>query len=59
MKQKAYVYKSLHSKRYFFVSEGKERIAKVVEFAPLGTGDIMNLCFGDIIRVLSTVVDIL
>ena len=49
MTQIPYTYKHLHSKRYFFVSEGKEKIAKVVEFAPFGIEGIMNLCFGDLL----------
>lgn len=75
MNQKPYVYKHLHSKQYFFVSEGKERIAKMVAFEPL-SDDTVNLCFGDllpdgsiddaaisnngdIVKVLATVIDIL
>lgn len=75
MKQKPYVYKHIHSKRYFFVSEGRKRIAKGVDFVQIGENTV-NLCFGDlledgsiddtansnngdIVKVMATVVDIL
>lgn len=73
-KKKPYVYKQLQSKQYLFISEGRKRIAKIVEFAELGNNTV-NLCFGDllpdgsiddtvnsnngdIVKVLATVIDI-
>jgi hypothetical protein len=44
-----YQYKQLQSSQYFFVSEGKQRIAKVVDFVPLGIGNMVNLGFGDLL----------
>ena len=44
-----YPYKRLQSRRYLFISDGKKRIAKVVDFVPLGIGNIMNLGFGDML----------
>src|SRR3982750_1188916 len=75
MERRLYEFVQLGAARYFFISEGKQRIAKVVKFAPFGITDIINLSFGDllednsiddssnsnngdIIQVLSTVVDI-
>jgi hypothetical protein len=75
MKERPYVYKQLQSTQYLFISEGRKRIAKVVEFAELGD-NVVNLCFGDllpdgsiddtansnngdIVKVLATVMDIL
>jgi hypothetical protein len=49
MAHKPYQYKHLNPKRYIFISEGKRRITKVVEFIPLGIGKIMNLGFGDLL----------
>jgi len=73
--KKPYVYKQLQSKQYLFISEGRKRIAKVVDFVQLADSTF-NLCFGDllpdgtiddtvnsnngdIVKVLATVVDIL
>jgi hypothetical protein len=75
MTQTPYPYRKLGSKRYHFISVGKKRIEKVVEFIAIG-GNIFNLAFGDllpdgsiddqaisnngdIVKVLATVVDIL
>lgn len=49
MKQHSYPYKRLQPKRYIFISDGKKRIAKVVDFVPLGIGNIMNMGFGDLL----------
>jgi hypothetical protein len=38
----------ISAKRYVFVSIGKRRIEKVVDFVPLGIGNIINLGFGDL-----------
>lgn len=38
-----YPYKLLEAKRYIFISDGKKRIAKVVDFMPLKTKNFMNL----------------
>src|SRR5882672_2497428 len=71
-----YAYERPHSRRYVFISDGKKRIKKVVDFIPLKAKNFMNLGFGDllsdgsvddkansnngdILKVLSTVVDIL
>jgi hypothetical protein len=75
MTQTAYPYKKVRLKRYVFVSVGKKRIEKAVDFIALG-GNIFNLAFGDllpngsiddkvnsnngdILKVLATIVDIL
>jgi hypothetical protein len=75
MTQTAYPYRKVRSKRYHFISVGKKRIEKVVEFIALGE-NLVNLAFGDllpngsidyransnngdIVKVLATVVDIL
>ena len=44
-----YSYKQVRSKRYVFISIGNRRVEKVVEFIPLGIGNIMNLGFGDLL----------
>jgi hypothetical protein len=49
MAHKPYQYKHLNPKRYIFISEGKKRITKVVEFIPLGIGNLTNLGFGDLL----------
>ena len=49
MTQAPYPYKRLESKRYIFISVGKKRIAKVVDFVSLGMGNIFNLGFGDLL----------
>jgi hypothetical protein len=48
MTQTAYPYRKVRSKRYHFISVGKKRIEKVVEFIALG-GNIFNLAFGDLL----------
>jgi len=49
MTQVPYPYKRLRPKRYIFISTGKKSIEKVVDFVPLGPGNIMNLAFGDLL----------
>lgn len=44
-----YSYKRPHSERYTFISTGKKRIEKVVDFVPIGIKNIMNLGFGDLL----------
>ena len=44
-----YTYKQIRSRRYVFISDGNRRIEKVVDFIPLGVGNIMNLGFGDLL----------
>jgi hypothetical protein len=44
-----YVYKLYSSTRYTFVSIGKTRIEKVVEFMPTGITNVINLGFGDLL----------
>jgi len=43
-----YPYKEVRARRYFFVSTGKQRIAKAVDFIPLGIRNTANLTFGDL-----------
>jgi hypothetical protein len=43
-----YTYQRVRPRRYVFFSEGKHRIKKVVDFSPLGIGNILNLGFGDL-----------
>jgi len=49
MTQVTYPYKRVRSKRYVFISFGKKRIEKVVDFVPVGVGNIVNLGFGDLL----------
>jgi hypothetical protein len=49
MAQIPYAYRRLRSRRYVFTSEGKKNIPKVVDFIPLGVGNILNLGFGDLL----------
>ena len=44
-----YDYDPLDTYRYKFVSMGRKRIEKVVEFIPTGIPKIMNLSFGDVL----------
>jgi hypothetical protein len=44
-----YPYKQIRTRRYFFVSVGKQKIAKVVDFVPLGIKNTVNLAFGDLL----------
>ena len=44
-----YLYDLIGPKRYLFISVGKTSIEKVVDFIPLGIGDIMNIRFGDLL----------
>ena len=48
MTQTAYPYRKIRSKRYHFISVGKKRIEKAVEFIAIG-GNIFNLAFGDLL----------
>jgi hypothetical protein len=48
MTQIHYPYKLTTSTRYIFISLGKKRIEKVVDFIPLGIRNIINLGFGDL-----------
>src|SRR3984957_2950886 len=43
-----YSYKHPSARRYVFISVGKKRIEKVVDFVPLKAKNIMNLGFGDL-----------
>jgi hypothetical protein len=43
-----YPYKRPAARRYVFISIGKKRIEKVVDFVPLKAKNIMNLGFGDL-----------
>jgi hypothetical protein len=49
MMQVSYPYKRLQSWRYGFVSDGKRKIQKIVEFVPIDKGNIVNLGFGDLL----------
>jgi len=44
-----YAYKHVRSKRYIFISIGRKRIEKVVDFIPLKPKRFMNLGFGDLL----------
>jgi hypothetical protein len=44
-----YSYVHPHSRRYVFISIGKKRIEKVVDFIPLKGRNYMNLGFGDLL----------
>lgn len=48
MSQISYPYYRLQSWRYVFVSDGKKKIQKIVDFVPLRQGNIINLGFGDL-----------
>jgi hypothetical protein len=43
-----YSYKHPSARRYVFISVGKKRIEKVVDFVPLKAKNIMNFGFGDL-----------
>ena len=43
-----YSYKHPSARRYVFISIGKKRIEKVVDFTPLKAKNTMNLSFGDL-----------
>jgi len=45
----SYPYKRIQSRRYAFVSDGKKQIQKIVDFVPIGKGNIVNLGFGDVL----------
>lgn len=49
MTQVSYPYKRLQSWRYVFVSDGKKKIQKIVDFIPIGKGNIVNVGFGDVL----------
>jgi hypothetical protein len=44
----AYSYFRIQPMRYTFESHGKKRIQKIVDFVPTGSGNIVNLGFGDL-----------
>jgi hypothetical protein len=44
-----YTYKHIQPRRYVFISVGKTTIEKVVDFVPLGMGNIVNIGFGDLL----------
>ena len=44
-----YSYKRLHGHRYVFISAGRKKIEKAVDFIPLGIRNIFNLGFGDLL----------
>ena len=49
MTQAPYGYERSEPFRYTFISEGKRRIEKVVEFVPTGSPNVMYLSFGDLL----------
>jgi hypothetical protein len=48
MMQAAYPYRLIRPKRYIFISNGKRKIEKIVDFVPLGVGNLINIGFGDL-----------
>jgi hypothetical protein len=44
-----YPHKRPHPRRYIFISEGRLKIEKVVDFQSTGIRDVMNLSFGDLL----------
>jgi hypothetical protein len=44
----SYPYKLAHPSRYSFISIGRKRIEKVVDFVPLGIYNLTNMGFGDL-----------
>jgi hypothetical protein len=49
MMQVFYPFKRLQPRRYVFVSDGKRKIQKIVDFIPINKGDIVSLGFGDLL----------
>ncbi len=49
MMQVSYPYKRLQSWRYGFVSDGKRKIQKIVDFIPIDKGNIVSLGFEDLL----------
>lgn len=49
MKNVPYPYIMLQQNQYIFVSEGRTRIAKAVEFVPAGIDNVMSLSLGDLL----------
>ena len=49
MKEEPYLYDHTKVNNYFFVSVGKKRIVKQVAFTPIGTGNLVNMGFGDLL----------
>ena len=47
MSQAPYPYKHFNSARYIFISVGRLRIEKAVDFVPTGIRNIVNMGFGD------------
>jgi hypothetical protein len=48
MSQPGYTFQSTTKTRYTFISTGRKRIEKLVEFSDFGLKDIYNLAFGDL-----------
>src|SRR5258708_4001483 len=49
MTQAPYEFDPLTSGRFTFTSVGKKKIEKVVDFIAIGTPNVMNLSFGDLL----------
>lgn len=49
MMQAAYPFQLIRPRRYIFVSTGKRRIEKIVDFVPLGVNNFINMGFGDLL----------
>lgn len=49
MMQESYPYKLIRPKRYIFISTGRKRIEKIVDFVPLGIDNLINMGFGDLL----------
>ena len=75
MNRKPYPFKQLEVNQFFFISEGRKRIAKGINFMQIAD-NVVNLCFGDlspdgsvddtvnsnngdIVKIMSTVLDVL
>ena len=48
MYQSSYLFERPHITRYTFISVGRRRIEKVVDFTDLGMNNIFSLAFGDL-----------
>jgi hypothetical protein len=49
MNKEPYLYNREVSTRYRFLSTGRKRVEKIVEFTPLGIKNMYNLGFGDLL----------
>jgi hypothetical protein len=49
MKQNSYSYKRLDHERYTFISTGRNKIIKAVDFSPTNVKNLYNLGFGDLL----------